>query len=189
MTVEALMVNGAEERTELRPSKLAYTPRVLAEPGREYSLMTKRNMFTGIPTQYAAPERRLTEDKADVLRFVKLTMIYYNPDRRRWEATIYDQGAGPRRTDIEDDDGVKKGVETIWERKLNTLILNKVQVSDRNNNSLFDGQVVLIDERQVVLKADDKFIRLRCGDSLFPAVNKPLSANEVKELGLGGGAE
>ena len=34
MTVEALIVNGAEERPGLMPSKLAYPPRVLAEPAR-----------------------------------------------------------------------------------------------------------------------------------------------------------
>ena len=48
----------------------------------------------------------------------------------------------------------------------------------------FPRKVVHIDEGQLVFKAENKFYRLRCGDTLYPAIEKPLSASEVKELGL-----
>lgn len=189
LVVEALMVAGAEERTALLPGKLAYPPRVLAEPGRDYARMEKRNMFTGVTPPPAPPpsvERptRVTEDRADVLRFIKLTSLFYNPERRRWEASLYDQATGPRRIDEEDEDG-NRTVKVIWERQLNTRILSELAVQDRYRNTILDAKVVHIDEDQLIFKADKQFFRLRCGDTLYPAIEKPLTSSEVRELGLG----
>ncbi|MFM7150371.1 MAG: hypothetical protein ACKO23_11055, partial [Gemmataceae bacterium] len=47
MTVEALVVRGAEERGNLTSSTLTYTPQFLA-PSRDYNQMGNRNMFVGI---------------------------------------------------------------------------------------------------------------------------------------------
>jgi hypothetical protein len=181
MTVEALLVTGAEERTSMNPSTLAYTPRVLAEPTRDYTQLGKRNMFTGIaPTP--EPPAPVTEERAAVLRLVKLTTIFFNPDRKRWEASIYDQAAGPQK--VEDtEDGVTK-VRLVWEKHLNTRILNEIKIQDRYKNSVLDAKVVLIDEKQVIFESEKKFYRLRCGEALHPAIEKPLSGAEVKELGL-----
>jgi hypothetical protein len=181
MTVEALLVTGAEERAALLPSQLAFEPRVLAEPGRDYGKMSLKNMFTGAQTQ--EPSRREAEEPADVLRFVKLTTIFYNADRKRWEASLYDQASGPTRTTEQDDDGVSRS-KVIWETQLNTRILNQLKIFDRYKNAVLDAKVVHIDEGQLVFKADGKFYRLRCGDTIHPAIEKPLSAAEVKELGL-----
>jgi hypothetical protein len=182
MTVEALMVNGAEERASLMPSELT-APRVLADPGRDYTKLGQKNMFVGQQTQDRT--KLEAEDRADVLRFVKLTTIFYNPDRRRWEASVYDQGAGPTRVEERGDDNVLMKVNTVWEKQLNTRVLNELKISDRYKNPVFEGTVVHIDERQLVLKSGSKFYRLRCGDALYPAVDKPLTAAEIKELGLG----
>lgn len=187
MTVEALMVARGEERATLMPKEpLGYPPRVLVD-GRKYDVLAKRNMFTGIAPEpeprEERPERTQTEDRADVLRFIKLTTIYYNPDRSRWEASIYDQAAGPRRVEEEDEDG-NKIVKVIWERQLNTRILNKLEVQDRYRNTILDAKVVHIDEAQLIFQADKQFFRLRCGDSLHPAIDNPLPMSEVKELGL-----
>lgn len=180
MTVEALLVNGAEERASLKPAPLSYPPRVLAEPGRNYAQLAKRNMFTGVTPRV---EAKTTEDRADVLRFVKLTTLYYDPDRDRWEGTIYDQAAGPRRLDEQDEDGnpVKK---VIWEKKLNTRLLSELKVPDKYGNTVLEAKVVHIDEKQLIFKADKSFFRLRCGDALFPAIDQPLGEDDVKELGL-----
>lgn len=189
--VEAMLVTGAEERSSLLPSKLAYQPRVLAEPTRDYGRMVKKNMFTGIdppppppppPVKPVSPPKQ-SEDKADLLRFVKVTSIFYNADRKRWEATLYDQAAGPRRVQEEDDDGVKR-VKVIWEQQINTRILNELNVYDRYKNPMIEATVVHIDEDQIILKEKDKYYRLRCGDSLYQAVEKPISSAEVKKLGI-----
>jgi hypothetical protein len=166
MTVEALLVNGAEERTALLPSKLGYQPRVLAEPRRSYDLMVKRNVFTGIVPKSLPEEEKVTEEKRDVLRFVKLTMLFYNPDRRRWEATLYDQGKG--------------GAEI----KLNQRILNEIKILDKDENPMLEGKVVHIDETQLIFKSDGKYYRLRCGDFFYPAIREPMSSKELKEVGL-----
>jgi hypothetical protein len=181
MTVEALLVNGAEERASLKPAPLSYPPRVLAEPGRNYQALAKRNMFTGVTPPRV--EAKTTEDRADVLRFVKLTTLYYDPDRDRWEGTMYDQAAGPRRIDEQDEDGnpVKK---IIWEKKVNTRLLNELKVPDKYGNTVLEAKVVHIDEKQLIFKADKSFFRLRCGDALFPAIDQPLGEDDVKELGL-----
>jgi hypothetical protein len=177
------MVTGAEERGDLlpSPSSLAFEPRVLSEANRDYGKMGLKNMFTGVQSTETPRE---TESPADVLRFVKLTTIFYNPDRRRWEASLYDQAAGPTRVTEQDEDGGESKVKVIWEKQINTRILNELKFSDRFNNTVLDGKVVHIDEGQVVFQVDSKFYRLRCGDTLHPAIEKPLSASEVKELGL-----
>jgi hypothetical protein len=184
LTVEALLVNGAEERASLKPAPLSYPPRVLAEPGRNYQMLAKRNMFAGYTPPRAEAPARVTEDRADVLRFIKLTTLYYNPDRDRWEASMYDQAAGPRRVEEQDEDGntVKK---VFWERQLNTRLLNELKVPDRYGNTVLDAKVVHIDERQLVFKVDNSYFRLRCGDALYPAIEQPLGEDDVKELGLG----
>lgn len=187
MTVEALVVQGGESRAGLMPEQIAYPPKVLADPGRDYLSLGKKNVFTGIPPT-PTERARQSESRADVLKFVKLTTIYFNPDRRRWEASIYDQAAGPTRTQEETEDGGTR-TKVVWEKQINTRILNQLAFYDRYRNPVLEGKVVHIDEGQVVFSADKKFYRLRCGDAFYPAVEKPLSDDEVKELGLAVEAE
>ena len=87
MTVEALLVTGAEKRESLLPDSTAVAAQLLPEPSRQYTDMLAKNMFTGIPAV-----SKLTEDRREVLAAVKLTAIWNSG--RRWEATIYDQGKG-----------------------------------------------------------------------------------------------
>ena len=67
MTVEVLMVTGAEYRTALLPSKIKPGEEaVLARPGRDYSLdMPARDPFNGKPLARLEPTRR-PETKADL---------------------------------------------------------------------------------------------------------------------------
>lgn len=168
MTVEALLVNGAEDRSALLPSQLAYPPKVLAEASRDYAVMDRRNMFVGIapPPPPAAPTRVETEERSEVLRFVKLTSLWYDDDRKRWEGTLYDQAKGGP------------------EKKINTVTRDEFVIYDKDENSILEGRVVLIDEEQVIFKSEGKFYRLRIGDFLYPAVRQPLSSAEVKSLEL-----
>jgi hypothetical protein len=164
LTVEALMVNGAEARSSLLPasSSLTHRPRVLAEPIRDYSRMDKRNMFTGIDPIYA----RRTEERHDVLRFVKLTTIYWNDDRKRWEATLYDQAKGGA------------------EKKLDARLWNEFTIVDGNKNTMIEGKVVLIDERQLIFQADGKYYRMRVGDFIYPAIREEVKKEELVSLGI-----
>jgi hypothetical protein len=164
MTVEALIVNGAKDRSALLPTLAAGTaqPRVLAEPARRYADMNLKNMFTGTPG--AADLARGRENQRDVLRFVKLTHLAHNG--RRWEAYLYDQAKGGA------------------EKRVNSVTVTEFTVRDRYNNAVLEGEVVYIDELQVVFRSDGKFYRLRLGDFLYPAIRTPLSTTELKDLKL-----
>jgi len=94
-------------------------------------------------------------------------MIWFNPDRKRWEATVWDQNRGPE------------------EKKLNAGVLNTLKVYDRYEEVALEAKIVYIDERQVIFLADKKYYRLRCGETVYPANREPLSESELKELGIG----
>ncbi len=167
MTVEALIVPGAEERSGLLPEKMPTTARVLAEPSRDYDAITRKHPFLGIAPVASVTETgsaRETERAKDVLRFVRLTTICFNG--RRWEAYVYDQGKGGP------------------EKRVNADGLSEFSIRDRFGNDMLSGEVMLIDEEQVVFRAGGKFYRLRCGDYFQAAVQSPLSRSAVKKLGL-----
>jgi len=172
MTVEALVVNGAKVRASLLPSKLPYPPRVLAEPERTYALMAKKNMFTGIAAAKEEKEDKLTEEKQDVLRFVKLTGLWRDADSTRWQATLYDQAKGGSE--------IKLSKSPSWRAKFKIL--------DKYEETVLEARVVHIDEEQLVYRADDKYYRLRCGDFMYPAEARkkpqPLSSRELRDLGI-----
>jgi hypothetical protein len=163
MTVDALVVRGAEERSTLLPKGLKAKPRVLAEPGRRYADMAVKNMFTGTPA--SAPVQK--EDRAEVLRFVRLTTLFYNG--RRWEASLYDQAKGGD------------------EQKVNAVTLTEFAIYDRFNNQVLTGEVVYIDEEQMVFKAEGRHYSMKCGDFLYPAVTKPMTPAELEKLGISPG--
>ncbi len=170
MQVEALMVNGAEERKALLPEKVNFPVRVLADPERVYDAMTARNIFTGgtrsgSPYDDDDPENpKGKASKKDVLSFVKLTMLCRDTDKRGWYATLYDQGKG--------------GDEILLSRLWNELKISHGQ------NTMLDAKVVLIDEKQLIFKSDGKYYRMQCGDFVYPALEKALTKEELKELGI-----
>jgi hypothetical protein len=169
MTVEALMVNGAEDRKSLLPEKLSYPLRVLS-PERKYATMLRRNMFAGISLDSTEDDpsiRESVENKKDVLSFVKLTMLCYDTDKTRsgWNATFYDQGKG--------------GDEIVVNR-----FSNELKIVDQGENTLLDATVVLIDSRQLIFKVENKYYRMYCGDFLYPSMATALTKDELKELGI-----
>lgn len=158
LTVEALLVSGAEVREALAPAALPEY-HILAEPERDYYSLVAKNFFTG------GPAARLTEDPGMVLNAVRLTMIE-NDSHEHWRATYWDQNRG------------------VDERGLNTRNLNGFTVKDRYNNTLVDGKVVAIDAKSVIFKAGDRYYRWECGDYLAETMRAPLKPEEVKSLGL-----
>ena len=120
MTVEALLVTGAEKRDDLLPDSKVAPPQVLAEPSRQYTDMLAKNIFTGFATV-----SHYSEDRSQVLNFVKLTAIWNNGGH--WEATYYDQGKG----------GEEKRIKERW--------LNDFSVADKYDNVLVSGKVVRLD--------------------------------------------
>ena len=159
MTVEALLVTGADKRDSLLPESTDVKAQVLPQPERHYTDMLIKNMFTGIPA-----ESKLTEDRAQVLAVVKLTGVWSSG--RRWEATYYDQGKGGD------------------EKRITERTVNEFSVADKYNNVLVEGKVVKIDQSGVVFQADNKYYRWRLGDFLGPVLESPLKEDDLKELGV-----
>jgi hypothetical protein len=177
MTIEALLVTGANSRPTLQPSKLSSPLRVLAEPARDYALMDKKNMFTGIkppkkkddttPKVVTTPkEERRKEAREDVLRFIKLTMLCYDPDRDRWEGTVYDQAKGGS------------------EQKLNTRVFSEYQVKDRHGYTTLDARLVYVDDKQAVFKEGKNYFRLKLGEFVYPAIRETMTSSELRALGI-----
>jgi hypothetical protein len=170
LTIEALMVKDAKVRPGSIASASDGKSRVLAEPARSYSDLTARNMFIGMqPIEKtvevdAAQNNTLSEERRDVLRFVRLTTLSYNG--RRWEAYLYD---------------LAKGGD---ERRINSFTLDSFSILDQYQNSVLDAKVAAIDERNLVIKADNKYYRLHVGDFFAPAMEKPLTPEELKEFGI-----
>jgi hypothetical protein len=166
MTVEALMINGARDRASLIPS-VPFKPRILAEPKRDYALLDTKNMFTGVRPP-SGVDRKLTEEKQAVLRFVKLTMLWRDTDSERWQATLYDQAKGGSE--------MKLSKSPSWRAKFTIL--------DKYEETVLQGQVVYVDEKQLIFKADGKHYRLRVGDFVYPAVRTPVPEAELREVGV-----
>jgi hypothetical protein len=155
MTVEALMVLGAERRDDLMSASLT-RPQVLAEPARSYIEMAAHNIFTGnLPVTRAAAQ---SEDSRDLLGFVKLTTVS-NLNGRRWEAWLFDQS--------------KKDGES---RLRTTAGFNEFSYTDRYDNVLVKGVVIRIDETGVLFKAQGRFYRIGLGDSLYDVMREPLES-------------
>jgi hypothetical protein len=154
MTVEALLVSGADKRGELMPSSSSAKPRVLAEASRSYADLTGHNIFTGTPPKSASQ----TEESRDVLGFIKLTTVS-NTNGRRWEAWLFDQS--------------KRDGES---RLRTTTGFNEFAYSDRFDNILVKGAVIRIDETGVLFKANGRFHHIGLGESLYDALREPAEA-------------
>jgi hypothetical protein len=173
MTVEVLMVNGAEHRDQLLPN-LPDTLRVLAGSPRHYPDLIDKDMFHGKPAR-GGDSRGQREDAVIVLEHVKLTMLAEN-DRQRWYGTFYDQGAGGD------------------EKKVIDITVPELSVHDMYQNPVFDARLVYIDARQLVLQVgkveserlakeiQGKYFRVRLGEMLSDCLQKPLTDDEIKEL-------
>jgi hypothetical protein len=159
MTIEALMVTGADKRDALLPDKSVAPPQVLADPSRYYTDMLAKNIFTGV-----AAVSRLSEDRSQVLNFIKLTALWNSG--RRWEATYYDQGKGGD------------------EKRLTERTINEFSVADKYDNVLVEGKVVRLDGDGVLFESAGKYYRWTCGQFLGAALEEPLKPDEVKKLGL-----
>jgi hypothetical protein len=181
MLVEALVVTGAEERTGVMPRQLAFTPRILAEPSRDYTVLSKRSLFTGLaeppkpkevvkvaPKTVEKEEPKVNERlRLETLECVKLTMLAYNPNRSRWEATLYDQAQGESN-----------------EIRLDMRLFKTFTIYAGEDTPILEGKVVWIDEEQLIFTAEGKYFRAQLGDFLDAVWKAPLTASEVKALGL-----
>jgi hypothetical protein len=192
MTVEALIVAGAENRPWLLPGvarrllvlepvaalQQAPTglglvvwaagptgplgPRVLAQPSRQYAAIAKRNIFLGSSTD--RPE------VGEVARFVHLTDITTD-SQRPCEAFFYDRYNGST-TRLR----AETGFDTFW-------------VRDSEGETLVHGKVIRLEGRELVFQWDDNYYSMQVGENLAQALKHRLTGEQLKVLGLGAVAE
>jgi hypothetical protein len=188
LTIEALVLSGAENRGQLLPGAdpkpvvidvlailqngsagLALVPGavgptgpigpgLLAVPPRQYASIAGKNIFFGPPTT-----DRPTEN-VDIMQFVYLTDI--TRDDSKAEAFIYDR-YNNRKTRLRASAG-----------------FDSFRILDSQGETLLRGTVVRIDDRDLVFQNGEKYYSIHVGQNLEEALKRPLSASELKELGL-----
>lgn len=187
LSVEAIILSGAEDRSVLLPgvdrrllaidvvttlqrgpSGLALVPwaagvtgplgpRHLASSPRQYVSIAGKNIF------YGPPANNFT-DKVDATQFVHLTDITHTEDRI--EAFLYDR-YNNRKTRLRVSPG-----------------FNSFRVQDEEGETVLRGTMVQIDDREVIFRAEDRYYSLHVGQSLREALKKPLNSTQVKGLGI-----
>jgi hypothetical protein len=179
MTVEALVLDTAENRKTLLPEK-AGDAQVLATTDRKYGAIAGKNVFAGPP----ALEQRARS--VDVTPFVKLDSITANEGGPK--ATLYDQY---HNHDYEIKPRSSGGFDVqvsyyIQNRKrpLRRSTDSSLELHDAEGNVERSWKVVRIDidRSEVILRRDEKYYRLHTGWSL--AELQSLSKDEVTALGL-----
>jgi hypothetical protein len=168
MTVEVLLVTGAESRNELRPKGIAKgDEHVLAQPKRVYDEMLAKDLFFG--KKGSSPERQ-SEDRKLVLNFVKLTSITWNSTDERWRATFYDQGQGPPDTE-----------HVVSSRKF----LNDLVIKDAFGQESFAGKCVYLDSNKLVMEdKEGRYYLMHVGDVLHKALEKQLEDADLPKYDL-----
>jgi hypothetical protein len=162
LTVEALIVDGAENRKTLLPGPKVQKE-VLAKGSRHYVDIAAKNIFLG------PADRTQTSEAVEVTQFVKLTDITYRDGR--WEAFLYD-------------------VYNNHNRRLRPERgFDSFMVMDNQGETLVRGKVERMeDPREIIFSERGKYYRLHVGQTLFEAMgengSRALSEAEVKSMGL-----
>jgi hypothetical protein len=193
LTIEALIVGGVESRPYLLPldrrvlaletaAALRHGPgglgwllaaaqpsgplgpRVLAEPARQYASIADKNIFYGPPPPAPPPPTRQTPPSIDMTQFTFLTDI--TRSETRTEAFFYDRYNNTR-TRIRHSAG-----------------FDSFRIRDNNGDTLVQGKVVRIDDRDVLFQAGGQYYAVHVGQSLKEAMAKPLTAAQRKEFNL-----
>jgi hypothetical protein len=184
LTVEALVLDTAEQRKTLLPDKPVEVPPVLARSDKDYAMIAGKNVFFGPPPPPAAPTVRAPS--VDVTPFVRLNGIHSGP--AGLEATLWD---GYHNRDYKISPRSLGGY-----RVEATFMLNnrKRTDSDRSGSALTlkdaDGAItdqwliVRIDPREVILRDDveGKYYALHLGQTL--AEMKLLGKDELASRGI-----
>lgn len=190
LTVEALIVAGAENRTTLMPASSTTATSVLARSEGQYDSISAKDIFFG-PT----PVQRASQaDTMDVRPHVYLTDITRERDREA-EGWLYNRWTGKK------------------QRLRASGGFNVLFVQDGQDKVLARGQVVRVTDREIVFRATafqpewaavlaatpqagpqalavnlllakDKFFEIKVGKSVQEALAMPLSMERLKELGL-----
>jgi hypothetical protein len=182
MTVEALVLDNAEQRKTLLPDKPADVPPLLARDDKQYAMIAGKNIFFGPPP--AAP--RMDRQSVDVTPFVRLNGVTSGPgglEAMLWdgyhnrEYRISPRSLGGYRVEASFTLNNKKRIDTDRSGQSLTLKDADGEVSDQ-------WLIVRIDPREVILRDDaaGKYYVLHLGQTL--ADMKLLGKDELTARGV-----
>jgi hypothetical protein len=183
ITVEALIVEGAEKRDTLLPKGVAVPKRNARASLSQYQSITGRNILFGPAPPSGILDPSLADDIGDEREFIKLTEITHC-EKGTW-ATLYDQANRYDYMIAQQKDGTFKVDVSCYvkDRKLVLRSGKDLDVQDEHEKSLAKYQIVRIDAVAVILKQNNQYFQLNPGDSIKD-LKKPLSAAQAKDLGL-----
>lgn len=190
MTIEALVLTGADSRPYLLPNLsrrllfidivtalrrgpvgLALVPWAVGPAGplgpheatesfRKYAAIAGKNIFFG--PQPVVVDR--TKEDVELTRYVYLT--HTSRDDQRVEAFLYDR-YNNRQTRLRTSPG-----------------FDSFRVMDLEGEPLVRGKVIQINQREIVFRVDENYHVLHIGQNLEDALKTSLTAEQLKKLGL-----
>jgi hypothetical protein len=178
VSLEALVLDNAEERKTLTPEKPVEMPSVLAVPERQYASIAGKNIFYGS----AAPTISNDKPYVDVMPFIKFDGVSY--DAGMPTATLWDQYHNhdykirPHTTG-----GFRVEVSYyINGRKRDLRSGRNLELHDTKGEIERLWEIVKIDDRELILRDEEHYYRLHLGQSLADMTT--MKAEEVKALGI-----
>lgn len=180
LTIEALVLDNAEQRKTLLPEKKTDLPPVLATQPRTYPAIAGKDLFYGPPAPTAAPLRRSEVDFKQYVKFVSIT-----EGEAGIEALLYDSYSGqdtsirPRK----DGEGYRVEVSYILNGKRRPLRSGKlIEIMDENSELQDRWKVVKLIDRDLYLEDEGSTYVLHLGQKLSEMTK--LTTEQLQELGL-----
>lgn len=178
MTLEALILDNAEQRKTLAPEQAVDLPPVLAQPERQYASIAGKNIFFGTAQRDTSAQR----PSVDISPYIKFDGVSH--DGGVATATLFDQYHNhdyqirPNTTG-----GFNVDVSYYINGKKRQLRKGPtLQLQDSAGEVKWIGEIVRIGDRELILRDEDQYYRLHVGESLAEML--PLKAADVKALGI-----
>jgi hypothetical protein len=183
MTIEALVLDVAQQRKTLHPEKEPEIPMMLAGGERTYGMIAGKDMFFGPPPPVvAAPERpRSSIDFAQFVKFVSYSESEDTPP----VITLMDAYNNneiiirPRA----DGDGYRVDVMYMLNNRKRTLRSGRsLDIMDERGELQHRWLILKISEREIFMQDEDDYYVLHIGQRLSDMAK--LTTEEAAELGL-----
>jgi hypothetical protein len=177
MTIEAIVLDQAENRKTLLPDSTVKAPPILAVPARQYASIAGKNIFFGPPPP--KPPDRAGIDFAEFVKCDSITTAEDGPT-----VTLYDSYNNQNYRISTRDGGFR--VQVTYVLAGNRKVLRNspnVEVQDEQGELQHRWAIVRIDPRELILRdADGKVCALHVGQTLAECTR--LSPSQLKERGL-----
>lgn len=181
ISIEALIVDGAEKRETLLPKDT--TIKRLARESAQYASIAGKDIFFGPPPPTPTmPVDDRPKVEVDITEFVVLDEITH--DDRGPSASLYD-AYNNRKYAIRGKSDGSFSVSTYWyvkDKKKTEAFGKELGILDEAGDPLMSFQIVRIGVTDIVLMAEDRYFRLQIGTKVseMPELKK----DQLKAMGI-----